>query len=72
MNFIDINNFPYGEITVTLQQAVNYVNENLHKVEDFDYPDYWSLPKSVSYKLSSDEVDFIQSEIFFIRQRKNS
>lgn len=34
---------------------------NSLKKGNFDYPDYWNLPQKLSHKLSSDEVDLIQS-----------
>lgn len=30
----------------------------------FDYPDYLGLPRSIVDKLSSDEVDWLQSQIY--------
>ena len=29
---------------------------------EFDYPDYFGMPKSISSRLNSDEVDFLQNE----------
>ena len=30
--------------------------------DHFDYPDYWNMPKKISYQLSPDKVDWIQDE----------
>jgi len=30
---------------------------------EFDYPSYWDMPKTISRRLSSDEVDWIQDEV---------
>lgn len=30
----------------------------------FDYPDYLDMPKSISFRLNTDEVDWLQSEWF--------
>jgi hypothetical protein len=29
----------------------------------FDYPDYWAMPRKISYRLNTDEVDWLQDEI---------
>lgn len=53
----------------TFQKAIENLNDRkaeiLEKIATqeyhvFDYPDYWGLPKAISSKLSSEEVDFIQ------------
>ncbi len=32
----------------------------LHQESQIDYPNYFEMPKNISYKLSSDEVDLLQ------------
>lgn len=68
-NNMKISEYPYGKVTKTLKKAVNWLNTNKKLVKskqkdcyEFDYPDYWGMPKSISYRLSSSEVDWIQSE----------
>lgn len=43
-------------------QAIDYLNSHkeCRKYSEFDYPDYAGLPKEISHKLYSDEVDYIQ------------
>lgn len=36
---------------------------HLYFNREFDYPDYWDMPKKISYRLNSDEVDWIQDEL---------
>jgi hypothetical protein len=65
-----VSNFPYGRITKTLKKAVNWLNKNKRQLEktkcngSFDYPYYWDMPKMISYRLSSDEVDWLQGEVY--------
>lgn len=64
-----VKDFPYGKITKTLKKAVQWLNRNQHKIKKtkddiFDWPDYWDMPKVISSRLSSDEVDFIQDKTF--------
>lgn len=60
--------FPYGKVTKTLKKAVTWLNRNKRKLEksknqdSFDFDDYWDMPRSISYKLGCDEVDWLQSE----------
>ncbi len=51
-------------------KALQWINDNKIAISKriknrsfdmFDYPEYWGMPKSISNKLISDEVDFIQS-----------
>jgi hypothetical protein len=63
---IKLSDFPreYGKPSAALQKAIEFLNtKNLNDIEYFDFPDYAGLPKSVSNKLSTDEVDFLQTEI---------
>lgn len=56
--------------TKSLRQAVNYLNRNKRKLEqsysskfDFDFPDYFNMPKSISNRLKSEHVDWIQEQL---------
>ena len=46
----------------SLIKAIDYLNEHneCRNYPEFDYPEYAGLPKEISYKLYSDEVDYIQ------------
>jgi hypothetical protein len=63
--------YPYGATTKTLRKAVKWLNAKMRGrtnlgvlyFEEFDYPDHWGMPKTISSRLSSDQVDWIQSEI---------
>jgi hypothetical protein len=64
-----VRDFPYGKITKKLQEAVKWLNKNRKRIEKnycqdypFDFPIYWDMPKTIAHKLTSDEVDWIQSE----------
>jgi hypothetical protein len=63
---ISINNYRYGGITKTLEKAALWLNANRgnlkRKFTEFDYPEYCGMPKNISHRLSTDEVDFLQSE----------
>lgn len=64
-----IANYPYGKITKTLHKAVRWLNANKKKIgkEQFDlfyHPKYWGMPKTISSRLSGDEVDWIQEETY--------
>lgn len=65
-----ISDFPYGKITKTLRKATKWLNANRRKLEktkcqySFDYPDYWNMPKILSHRLSGDEVDWLQAEVY--------
>lgn len=63
--------FPYGKITKKLREAVKWLNKNRRRIEEnfnreypFDYPLYWGMPKRIAHKLTTDEVDWIQSETY--------
>lgn len=64
-----IKDFPYGIPTKTLKKAVQWLNSNKRKLEkkeefySFDYPEYWDMPKTISNRLNTDEVDWIQNEV---------
>jgi hypothetical protein len=64
-----ISDYPYGRITKILKKAVNWLNENRRRLEktkcngSFDYPYYWDMPKMISHRLSSDQVDWLQGEV---------
>lgn len=57
------NDFRYGKPTKRLSKAIAWLNSHSfdeRRTKIFDYPDYWGMPKAVSYKLSTEEVDYIQ------------
>ncbi len=60
--------FCYGKPSKTLKNAVSWLNKNKRRLQknewEFDFPDYWGMPKRISYRLSGDEVDWIQSEVW--------
>jgi hypothetical protein len=56
-----------NRITKTMHKAVSWLNRNQKRLEKsgvteqyFDYPDYWGMPKTISRRLSPDEVDWLQ------------
>lgn len=64
-----VANYPYGKITKTLRNAITRLNANKKKIgkeqfDYFEYPDYWDMPKMISSRLSSDDVDWIQDETY--------
>lgn len=67
-NIVRLSEYQYGKVYKRLKKAAHWINTHRRwikaqkPIDWFDYPDYWGMPKSISYKLSSDEVDFIQSE----------
>jgi hypothetical protein len=68
-----IKDYPYGQPTKTLKKAVTWLNRNKNRLTksylidgdsaDFDYPDYFGMPKTISCRFNTDEVDWLQSEI---------
>ena len=65
MKKINIEEYRYGKITKTLRNAISYINDEGISGDCmyFDYPDYGGLPKYISSRLSSDEVDFLQEQL---------
>lgn len=59
---LSIDDFPYGKPSVYLKKAINWLNKHTCKYE-FDFPNYGGMPKSISDRLSSDEVDWLQSQL---------
>ncbi len=60
---LSCDDFRYGKPTKRLSKAIAWLNSHFldeRRTKIFDYPDYWGMPKSVSYKLSTEEVDYIQ------------
>lgn len=63
---LKITEYPYGYsgVNKTLRNAVKWLNLNkirLSKLDYyFDYPNYWDMPKTISSRLSTDQVDWIQ------------
>lgn len=61
-----------GKMSIQLKNAIKWLKDNKTKINTddvFDYPDYWGLPKSISNKLSSDEVDYIQNKTYHWRKK---
>jgi len=51
-------------MTKTMAKAIDWLNKNKKQAtEIFDFPDYCGMPKSISSRLSVDEVDWIQGQI---------
>ena len=72
-NIVYLSNFRYGKVYPRLRNAVKWINSNQkslavkikkEKWDMFDYPDYWDMPKKLSYRLTADEVDFLQEESY--------
>jgi hypothetical protein len=59
---ISISDFPYGKPSRNLIKAVDWLNKHTC-TDEFDFPDYGGMPKNISDRLFSDEVDWIQSFI---------
>ena len=60
---LSCDKYRYGKITKRLENAVQWINDHFldeRRVNRFDFPDYWGMPKKISHKLSPDEVDYIQ------------
>lgn len=57
--------YPYsssGRYSVVLMQAKRWLDKyGTNGYEEFDYPEYAGMPDNIANKLSSDEVDFIQT-----------
>jgi hypothetical protein len=70
---IKISEYEYGRITKRLRSAVDWINQNRTAIRknildekinvEFDFDDYWGMPKSIANNLSCDEVDFIQDQV---------
>ena len=68
---VKISEYGYGKVNKRLKYAAEWLNKasNQTKIKQefcdyFDYPEYWEMPKDISRRLSSDEVDFIQDQTF--------
>jgi hypothetical protein len=66
---IHLRNYEYGRIYPRLRKAVDWIHSHRRLIKatckwGFDFDDYWGMPKKISSKLSSDEVDFIQAETY--------
>lgn len=74
MKKIKLSSYPYGRITKRLEHAVEWLNSHPFKISnsdyEFDYPEYCDMPKALYQNLSSDEVDFIQEQLYDINQLK--
>ena len=72
-NLVNISEFSYGRTRKVLIEAVKWLNANQRAIAknileqkvclEFDYPEYWGIPKKTANKLTSDEVDFIQESV---------
>jgi hypothetical protein len=68
MQIVKISQYKYGRVYPRLRKAADWINSHRRLIKKtckwgFDYPDYWGMPKKISYNLSGDEVDFIQSVV---------
>ena len=68
--------YRYGKITKRLRETVGYIVIHQDKIlknynTDFDYPEYWGIPKRLANGLSPDEVDWIQENTinWFMKNR---
>jgi hypothetical protein len=72
---IHLRNFKYGRIYSRLRKAINWIHSHRRYIRtkyindpdytsEFEYPNYWDMPKKISHNLTSDEVDFIQEETY--------
>ena len=64
-----LKKYRYGKLSESLKKALTWLINNQEEYKSeiydfFDYPGYWGMPKDICYKLSSDEVDFIQEITF--------
>ena len=73
-----IKEYPYSvkrKITKTLKKATTWINRNMKKslksYEEFGYPEFCGMPKSISSRLNTDEADWIEGE-FNKEKYKNS
>lgn len=72
-NLVNISEFPYGRTRKVLIEVVKWLNANQKAIAksildeklcaEFDYPEYWGIPKKIANKLTTDEVDFIQDSV---------
>lgn len=69
---VRISEYSYGKVSKSLRRACDWINKNQLKIKrqlsngffaEFDYPDYFGLPKSIINRLYTDEVDFIQAQV---------
>jgi hypothetical protein len=66
---LNLKDYPYGKPTKALINAVAWLKANRRELlkakskDSFDYPDYWSMPTYISYRLLGDEVDWLQEEL---------
>ena len=62
MSEIRLGRYPYGKSSAAYKQAKKWLAYHGNNGYDlFCYPDYAGMPKIISNKLSSDEVDHIQN-----------
>jgi len=79
---ICLSNYAYGKVTKRLRNAVQWIHSNKSKIfkdilqenisQEFDFDDYWGMPKNICNQLSTDEVDFIQEEVGDFRDEINN
>lgn len=72
-NLVNISDYPYGKTRKALIEAAKWLNANQRTIakeilaeklcDEFDYPQYWGVPKKIANRLTTDEVDFIQDEV---------
>lgn len=68
MTKIDIASYSYGNVTKTFRKAITWLNRRkksfIIQPGYFDFPDYWGMPKSISSRLTGDQVDFLQEQTY--------
>ena len=76
-DIIDILQLKFAPDSAAFKKAIKWLNENKDKITkkyfwEFDYPDYWGMPKSIYSKLSSSEMDFLldETESFYEKEIK--
>ena len=63
-----LKDYPY-RMNKSMREAILWLAKNRRRLEkekspySFDYPDYWGMPKNISSRLSSENVDWIQEEV---------
>ncbi len=72
-NLVNISEYSFGRTRKVLMEAVKWLNANQRTIakailegklcDEFDYPEYWGVPKKIANKLTTDEVDFIQESV---------
>ena len=71
-NIVNVSEYPYGKINKRMWDISKWMNKNQNKLKNdlaaekidmFDYPDYWGIPKKLTRHLDTDELDFLQEQL---------